>query len=125
MLALYIGWRQWHTNHLKLRLELFDKRLVIFNATVTLISRVVQAAKIEHFDVLTEFLYDTRQTKFLFGDEIVQYLDTVYNKAADLYGQNNAAPEQWTERTALIVWFANELHSAQGKFGKYLEFTRP
>jgi len=49
--AGWIAWNQYHINNEKLRLDLFEKRFVVFKATQVLLSKVLRDAAIEYSDI--------------------------------------------------------------------------
>lgn len=84
ILALLIGWQQWRTNRNKLKLELFDRRYVYYEAARQLIGGILTSGKAT--DQLTfEFLHKTRGAQFIVGEAIASYFDKqLYSKAIDL-----------------------------------------
>ncbi len=84
ILALLIAWQQWQTNRNKLKLDLFDRRYVYYEAARELIGRILTSGKAT--DAVTfEFLHKTRGAQFIVGEAIATYFDKeLYSKAIDL-----------------------------------------
>lgn len=122
IIALWIAWQQNVTRRRQVRVALFDKRLAVFNSTMKLVSAGVRNAKIE-LDELFAFLADTRETEFLFGEDILKYVDEVYNRCLELHTkaqQGRAATD-----TELLKWFVGQSNEAKRRFGKYLSLPKP
>jgi len=120
LLAAHIAWQQHLTNRRQLRLALFEKRWTVFNSTATLIAVVLQTAQMQ-LNEIQAFDIGTRDQEFLFGADIVNYLEDVRSHAVSLEalgapGQPNPA------RTALVQWFSGQIGEAKKKFGKYMAF---
>lgn len=84
VLGAFIAFRQWRTAQNKLKLDLFDRRLLVHTAAREYISSVMTSGRTTQE---AEFAYmaGTRGAKWLFNDEIVEYLDKVlWHKICDL-----------------------------------------
>jgi len=80
-IVAWIYFRQWKTAQNKLKLDLFDKRVLIFDAANVLIlnSQKPGGATTEE---MARFLASTSQAKWLFNEEIARYLrEVIYAKA--------------------------------------------
>jgi hypothetical protein len=70
--AAIIAWQQWRTSHHKLRLDLFDKRIAVFNDLMEFINSIVQQGTTPQ----NAWIYLHRKAnerKFLFGEDIQKY----------------------------------------------------
>ena len=83
-IALYIAYQQWQTNHRKLELDLYDRRLRLYQATTKYISVVLADFKPKLED-LFEFRRETAEAHFLYGRDITAYLDELYRHGVDLH----------------------------------------
>ena len=82
--AALIAWQQWLTNRNKLKLDLFDRRYVYYEAARELIARILTSGKATD-QVTFEFLHKTRGARFIVGEAIATYFDKqLYSKAIDL-----------------------------------------
>jgi hypothetical protein len=75
--AAYIAWQQYKTNKNQFRLALFERRLKLFNFTGDLIAVALRQGRVGNDD-LTKFLWETRESGFLFGPDIFAYLHELY-----------------------------------------------
>src|SRR6266849_5739516 len=108
MLAPAIALQQYRTNRDHFRLGLFERRSKLFDSTGKLIGTVLGRAKVTDAD-LKEFLWDTKESEFLFGSDIKTYLDYLYGKASDLYAlENPADEEQKSQRKQTLLWFSGQ-----------------
>lgn len=132
MIAVFgalIAYRQWRTAQNKLKLDLFDRRLVIYEAARDYISSVMTSGKTTN-EKEFGFLTGTRGAKWLFNDEITQYLDIeLWHKICDLgclQSELNDLPAS-EERTRklhaqadLKKWLFAQIKVLDGKFSPFL-----
>jgi hypothetical protein len=72
---------------------------------------------------LKEFLWDTKESEFLFGSDIKAYLHELYGKASDVYAlENPVDDEQRSLRKETLKWFSGQGDELKKKFGKYMAF---
>lgn len=133
VVATYIAYQQWHTNQIKLQHDLYERRLAVFTTLMEFLSlTLLQGTKTEGLGMGT-FHNKTRESCFLFGKEIPDYLDEVYNKAFRLYAMNlKFSPDNpptgeelnrlMDEKDQLREWIIAELKTgARDRFAKYLK----
>jgi hypothetical protein len=79
----YIAIRQWHDNHLRLKLERYDRRLRIYQEVLKTLRRICAdfAPKLED---LLNFSAATAESPFLFKAEIPAYIDEIFRRANEL-----------------------------------------
>jgi hypothetical protein len=70
IVTTHIAYQQYQTNRGQHGLDLFEKRLAVFNSTMTLISSIAQRGRVENLDQLFNMIRETRDHEFLFGPEI-------------------------------------------------------
>lgn len=123
--AIYIAYQQYQTNRRKLKLDLFDKRLMIFEATKKLMLGVLNSSSY-NLENQTEFNQGTRGAQFLFGEDIKVYLDEIWSRFIDLetWLEDSKLSEHALERTETKKWFISELRSIDQKFIKYMKLER-
>lgn len=80
LLGLLIAYRQMTTARTKLQLDLYDRRLPTYVATVTFIRQIVLTGALNNKD-LDSFQGSTSEARFLFDDELKDYLDRIESKA--------------------------------------------
>jgi hypothetical protein len=84
ILGALIAYRQWRLAQNKLKLDLFDRRLSIYEAARTLVASIMTSGKAKDEEVF-KFMVATREAKWLLNDSIAQYLDKeLYHNAIDL-----------------------------------------
>lgn len=122
LVTAYIAWQQHKTNKNGFRLALFERRLKVFNSATELIFKTIEDADIQIPD-LKQFLWDSRESEFLFGADIAGYLKELYDRAANLHvlsAANN--PETAAAQTQVLHWFSGQGDEAKKRFGKYMAF---
>src|SRR5882672_4688964 len=127
--AVYIGFQQWRTNRHKLKLDLFDKRFAVYDATRNFIGQVLAGTHAPDTQTF-EFLSRTRDADFLLDKGIADYLfKEVYHQAltlATLRSEMDGLPVG-DERTRNVRcqreirdWFLKQHDALYEKFSKYL-----
>jgi hypothetical protein len=119
IVAVYIAWLQNKTNKNQFRLALLERRLKVFNAAGELIGKVLTHARVEVAD-LQKFLWETRESDFLFGSDIREYLDQLYGKASDVHVL--ATPEEAHRQGDALRWFSGQGDEIKKQFGHYMTF---
>ena len=131
LIAAFIAWRQYRIAGAKLKLDLFEKRYALFEATWQFLSEVVWNAKPP--GPLSPINNLIPQAGFLFGSKIKDYLGEINRKSTQLWGinqraranQNVIAPDDIYSRLNLIQWFHNEATGGVEKvFAPFMEFER-
>jgi hypothetical protein len=72
--VIYIAYQQYQTNRRKLKLELFDKRFIVFQGTKEFIQGVITSSSFKK-ENQNLFHLKTRGAQFIFGSDIKTYLD--------------------------------------------------
>ena len=129
-MVAWVGWRQFRAARAKLKLDLFEKRLAIFNATWEQVGRSAQNKPYEYRE-LGLWFNKIHEASFLFGPDIVEYLNEIREKAIEeqiLWAKvqpqhpEPATDEQKAKHKALNDWFLAEAKQIQHKFAPYLSF---
>jgi hypothetical protein len=132
LLAAYIAWQQWQTNRTKLALDLYDRRVHIYEQVKRILSMVMRDARVSYEDLLA-FRANTAQADFLFGPEIPKYIDEIYQRAVKLeywtkeyrdYTQEKPAGYDHEKvvagKHAELEWLSGQFEPALKKFRPYL-----
>jgi hypothetical protein len=130
LLGYFVGRQQAKTERLRLRHELYDRRMKIFRATMELLVHVVRKSNI-NLPELLEFNAATNESYFLFGREIYDYLFELHCKAADLdsahvqlHDSNPVLGEERgkviKDKTELVKWFGKQFDIAREKFAQHM-----
>ncbi len=137
IIMVYIAFQQWRTNHLKTRFQLFDLRLKIYNATMDLIFTIITQGIATQEHVL-KYDLETVNAKFLFGDDINEYLSSIREKATALKrihkkiekmiernkSKNNEIEEKNNLEDEIFSWFTIQPDKVKDIFSKYLDLSK-
>jgi hypothetical protein len=115
VITTYIAYQQYRTNKLKVRLDLFERRIEVYNIIRAFLVDVCEAKPQD----LVNFLRRTRDAHFLFGSRAAQYVTKVYKQANTLQTcqmlleSRRADDEAFREKQAkrqeqLILWFSEQ-----------------
>jgi hypothetical protein len=125
VLRYFLAKRRW-------RLDLYDKRYPVFLATMEYISSIMPRMDVTQ-EALSNFLRNFKDREFLFGKDIQEYLDVLYDKGVDLSFVNkkleNESIEKERERLLdkrhnLFMWFKDQFEISKQLFGKYLKIDK-
>jgi hypothetical protein len=94
---------------------LLERRMKVFDATGELIGKTIRDARVEIAD-LQKFVWDTRESFFLFGPDIAAYLKELYKKAADVHVLT--APEKAREQNEALLWALRPMGSDKREIWK-------
>ncbi|PTR14475.1 hypothetical protein C8R31_106148 [Nitrosospira sp. Nsp2] len=132
--ATYISWQQWKTNKLKLKLDLYDRRVRIYEVVKNTLQLVLKESNVSPSD-LSIFWTSASQADFLFGPEIPEYIDEIHKHGVRLhywnsllraYNDSNQTPGNRSIEDVTngmneeLLWFAKQFDPAREKFQKYL-----
>jgi len=134
----YVAWQNYkinkdtfYVNKDKIRLDLFDRRYIVFEAFKNFFLAFIGPAKIESKN-LSEFINLTSSADFLFGEEIVKYREEVINNSRklkqihyrfDRSELNETDRKKFAEEAEkLEEWLAHQNANLGKIFKKYLNF---
>jgi len=96
---------------------------------------IMRNSKASDLEMIT-FLQKTRESYFLFGRDIGDYLDTLYKKSVDLQCQNTMLHDAASnvpvgeersrlahEKGELTKWFSKQFLVARENFSKYMRLS--
>ena len=120
--ATYIAHGQWRTNKDKLKLDLYDRRLAVYEATMKFVLGLSGNPAVDA-ENMRQYLIATRQATFLFDDETLpQYLKKLATEAIRLNRAinetDNTSPDPKWE---LLDWFSKQEKIIEEKFAPYLQ----
>lgn len=136
IVATYIAWQQWKTNHQKLNLERYDRRLRVYEEVRKILSIIARDANVS-MDALLYFRTSVSEADFLFGPEIPKYIEKIYKHGLNLgrccqeyrdFTQDH--PEGYDHKKVVdekhkeLNWLLDQFKPAKEKFKKYLDITK-
>jgi hypothetical protein len=132
-ITVWIAYRQWQDNHLRLKRENYERSLKVYQEIVKMLQLVCRDFD-PQFDDLLSFSAATAEAPFLFQEEIPAYIDeifeqgTVLNTANFIYKAGTASsprdPDAFMEaiedKGRIEKWFTDQFSVAEEKFKVYL-----
>lgn len=128
--------QQFELNRIKLNLDLYKMRFRIFTETKHILWQISKNAKIDII-VVRDYNFSINESKFLFEEDITQFINELQNKSIDLThlteelkdlislpvnsNERNLKIKEW--RT-LIDYFSNEYQGIESKFMRYFDFRK-
>lgn len=133
LLSYAAGRYQARTERLRLRHELYDRRMKLFRGVMTLLSHILREGKID-LPQIFEFNVATQESYFLFGKDIYEYMRTIHVRAVNLRGlsqkletSNLPVGEERSriakEDSELLKWFDDQFDAAREKFARHLSLA--
>lgn len=131
LIAAYIAWLQWKLAHNKLRLDLFDRRYKVYDATRRFLIAIDSEADFSNTQ-LFNFTAETSDAIFLFNSDVIDYLELIKNRSIEmrLKEKNSISMQDGNERSRLIeenaellLWLSEEIKNMKSVFSPYLDFS--
>lgn len=128
--ATYVAYRQYSLGREKFKLDLFEKRFAVFTGARIFLSRVFREGKAE-LPTLFEYRAAIGESSFLYGRELVEYLESIYTHGLNLHTKMEEMQPLpvGTERSALAQeisnetrWLVDQLPKLKDRFHPYLGF---
>lgn len=132
VVTAYIAWQQWKLNKQKLNLDLYDRRLKVYEEVRQILSIILRDAKASYEDLL-KFYRATSEADFLFGPEISEYIEKIYPHGVQLQSWNSQyrdytqqIPEEYDHKKVCdgmnseLMWLIHQFEPAKEKFRTYL-----
>jgi hypothetical protein len=134
IVVAFIAWQQWKTNQQKLNFERYKRRLRVYEEVKKILSIIVRDAKTSTDD-LVKFRTSVSEADFLFGPEIPEYIDEIFERGLSLWRWNQeyrdytqGKPEGYDHKKVVdemqkeLTWLIEQFEPAKQKFKKYLHF---
>lgn len=128
LVAAWIAFRQSQLARRKLKLDLFDKRMEVYEAVRTALGTAARSGKLTNEQEI-EYLLGVRSAKWLFGPDVYEYLDkTLWHKIVDLGLHNsmmegprdNESTKHIHARADTIKWLVAQYQEFDKLCAKYL-----
>lgn len=126
-----IAWQQWRVARNKLRLDLFDRRYKIYDATRQFLLVIRRDATFKDSDLFT-FYAGTSDAEFLFHSDVVDYLAQISKIALEMRRDHKVceALPVGDERSRYaqaeheqLLWLGDQLTAMSKTFRPYLSFS--
>jgi hypothetical protein len=132
--AVYIAYQQYKINKLRLRHELYERRLHVYKAVQSFLSEILIKGDVE-FARCTQFYADASEATFLFDKYVQKFIDEIYKKAINMHAlQERMYPPDGSpglpvggERTKvakeseeLLKWLTDKLPASKDLFHKQM-----
>ena len=131
LIALYIAFMQAWTAKEKLKLDLFEKRLKVYDVARNFIESIVESGETKE-EEKKKFISDTNGSKWLFNDDIRTYFEEQLWKnaidleviKAELEGSldGNERSNKAQRQGEIIKWFNAQFNVLDEKFSPFLRF---
>jgi hypothetical protein len=119
-----------HTKGRGVSLDVYDRRLPTYRAVMAFIRSMTNGGRGDLQQIM-RFPAETDEALFLFGDDIAEYLVSLYRKAVRLHVVSEIihAPERRTrdlvdEEMHLLLWFTQQYEETRKRFAPYLYLGR-
>ena len=110
-------------------LEVFDRRVPMYRATIDFLRVVIRGDKLE-LDQIFTFASATDEALFIFDDHLAEYLSELYQRAVRLHSVHamRGGVESWTrdlnrEWADSMKWFSEQFKEARRRFAPYLRLA--
>ena len=112
-------------------MELFERRLAIFDATWQELSNLIQGSSIQITNPIFNNLFP--QAEFLFGHDIRAYMQYISKKTGELWvitesskaNSNIIRSDDIQPRLEIMKWFYEQAaNGCKDKFSEYLDFSK-
>lgn len=136
IITAYIAWQQWRTNRDKLKLDRYERRLLVYEEVVRFISVGIRKANYSDEDLMA-FRPKVSEADFMFGEDVSEYIDKLYFRAVQLHYWNGEyrdysqpKPEGYDHDKVVkgmheeLKWMSSQLEPARKLFKKYLDVSR-
>ena len=135
IVTAYIAWQQWNATKLKMRIERYERRLRVYQATHRFILEVVTTTKPE-ITQMFGFYSETAEADFIFPPQVRKYLDEVFshanqlNLANTLYRPLGDSPPEGYDHAEVCqsqifhkAWFNDQAPLAKEVFKPFLDLS--
>jgi hypothetical protein len=126
-----VAWLQWWVALNKLRLDLFDRRYKVYDATRKFLAGIFRDGKFTNSE-LFEFYAGTSDAEFLFGADVVEHLAQIRKRALHMQtAQTLYEPMPVGDERSLhvkaahddVLWLTDQITAITKTFAPYLGFA--
>jgi len=126
----YIAYRQWKTAQDRLKFDLFDRRFAVYDTARNFLSSIITYGDIKH-DEVSKFIIGTSESKWLFDDEVDNYLRneignklnrfTTLKSTVESLSSKEERNENIMQQSQLLTWFIKQPTVLAQKFEPFLK----
>ncbi len=122
LLAAVIAWGQWRVARNKMVLDLFDKRMAVYDELRNILGHVVAAGRATADDTYN-FGRAKQRAKFLFDSDVFKYLDGLHNHLIEVEVLENEL-RGISDSAERVAYVAKQRVSKNALSNFYIEFDR-
>jgi hypothetical protein len=131
----YIAYQQWHINKVRLKHELYDRRMAVYTKLMDYIGVILSEAHVND-TAFFDWMKKSYEGYFLFNDEIIKYFELINEKSRALRKVHRTmstdkakGDEQlWgnlsMQDEELQQWFEKQFNAAKEKFSPFLRLDK-
>lgn len=136
IIATHIAWQQWKLNRNKETFERYERRLKVYEEIIRFISIGIRNANYDNLELVT-FRSKVSEADFLFGEDVIKYIDELYSRAVNLHRWNSEYRDYTQSKTEgynheevvenkheELIWITSQLEPARKLFKKYLDVNK-
>lgn len=130
LLAIVVAVVQYWMSRRQWLVALYDKRHPVFLGAMGFLGEIIKNARVTD-EELVKLLRDSRDHWLLFGEEVGEHLDRLYEKGLKLKrvealraagrGGEKKQEEMVEEESNLLEWFRKQMEETKKVFGGYLK----
>jgi hypothetical protein len=131
--GLIIAYRQWRINKVRLKHELYDRRMAVYTKLIDYLSVIFSGGHFNN-EAFIGWLNKSYEGYFLFNDELIKYFEAINEKSRALKkihrnislqketGKKGEQPQNdlSKQEEELQQWFEKQLNVAKDKFSQFL-----
>jgi len=130
-IGVWIAFRQSQIARNKLKFDLFERRMAVYEVVRTTLGKAVSTGKLSRDDEI-EYLIGTRSAQWLFGSQVFDYVDKILWKRIVDFGLHNAMISQHhsEERTRhvyahseMMQWLVDQYRTFDDLCEPYLKLS--
>jgi hypothetical protein len=125
-----VGYAQWRTANQKVVLDLHEKRIKVYDQIEDAIASVMRHGSVAD-DVAAQFARGRAEARFLFGPDVLDYLQSVWSDVTwihtytpDTIRQSPNPSDLFNKRTDTMIRVSNFFTEAPNKFAPYIRMDQ-
>lgn len=127
----YIAYQQYKTNKVRLKYELYERRIVVFRGVLAHLSSIMRQGRVKEVE-LVELVKSTGEKEFLFSKDVCDLINDIYDRSVKMLCLDDELKDMAVgeERSRLVKehgelfrWMVSLLPEIRGKFKNYLNIS--